>query len=93
MTTAMLEHKIERLKAENEELKKENQSLQSMFEIYKEKQELLDDTIAEYERLRTSLKKSQELYQDLIQKLREYDSKMKKKYKNAVNDLIKDMKA
>ena len=93
MTTAMLEHKIERLKAENEELKKENQSLQSMFEIYREKQELLDDTIAEYERLRTSLKKSQELYQDLIQKLREYDSKMKKKYKNAVNDLIKDMKA
>ena len=92
MKIARLERKIERLKAENEKLKEENAKLKEAVPHYAEKEKLLDETMAEYQALIASLKKSKEYYKTLIHKLREYDGKMERKYNKAVNTLIKEVK-
>lgn len=84
-----LEKRIERLQADNERLRNEKQELLAQIAEYKDKEVLLDETIAEYQRLVTSVKKSQEYYSLLLSKLREYDGKMTRKYKKAVNAAIK----
>jgi cell division septum initiation protein DivIVA len=92
MKTERLERRIERLKAENEKLRQENERLKEAAPHYAEKEKLLDETMAEYQALIASLKKSREYYKVLIHKLREYDGKMERKYNKAVNSLIKEAK-
>ena len=84
-----LERKVERLQTENERLSNEKKELQAQIAEYKDKEKLLDETVLEYQRLVESVKKSQEYYSLLLSKLREYDGKMTRKYKKAVNTAIK----
>ena len=86
-----LQRKIDRLKAENEELKKERDKFSDLIFRYEEKEKVLDATMVEYQMLVASLRKSKEQYNMLIKKLRQYDGKMERKYGKAVNELIKNI--
>lgn len=92
MKVDRLERKIERLKSENERLRAEKKKLQDEVNMFKEKEQLIEDTQAEYNAMLSSLKETTEQYKLLIGKLRQYDSKIMRKYNKGTNTLLRASK-
>ena len=96
MKEQRLEKRIERLEKENDSLRaeikkyKENEKNWRQKELeWLDKEKLVDETIAEYHEMLLELRDTRDQYQAILAKLRQYDSKMVKKYNKAVTEVVK----
>lgn len=89
----ILQKMIDRLQLDNQELKNENKQLQEQIEAarnrYAEKQDLLDNTIMEYQKLIEENKKIRE------HNIREFNNlkQLKEKYNTKLNKIIRSITA
>ena len=70
----ILKEQIQQLKEENKELKAQNERLN-------ERAEIVEKTRIQYEKAIADVKKCREEYDNLIHKMKNYNSKLKEKYK------------
>ena len=78
-----LKEKNEKLREENRALREEVTHLKAIEEKFKEKEKILEKTKSTYEKLISDVKGCKDEYNRLIEKMRDYQSKMKYQYKEA----------
>lgn len=78
-----LKEKNNKLKEENRQLREEVTRLKTVEEKLNEKEKILDKTKDTYEKLISDVKGCKDEYNRLMEKMRDYQSKMKYQYKEA----------
>lgn len=73
--------KTKTLKEENRKLKNQIKELKEEIKALKEKEQIVDNVRAEYERALEEAKECKCQYLILIEKMKQYNAKLKQKYK------------